>query len=267
MSFPAEGRIVLDPDHLRQLATRMRGASLILSLAGRDLATHRMPAMPAGVASAVTEVISRSNKEVQDFAVELLQEAGELFARATWAELGGEEAIAWLIPGLHHAPSALRGASGTGAVTPASALPPVTEQQLLRSEQWATTLLNEMEGSLQVRDDQAVKLGDAVDDMSGNELVEFATDYANEIAVEPLGAFTIAAGSALDAYEHHQQGSTEPFGRAGVSAGAGAAGGVLGAALYEAASGWTGVGLAGCLVVGGGVGSGGDDQLGEEVIE
>lgn len=263
MSFPAGGRIVLDPDDLRQLATRMRGASLILSLAGRDVATRPLPAMSTGVAAAVTEVICRANKELQDLAGDLLQEAEALFARATWAELGGGEAIAWLIPGLHHAASTAPGASAAAPVTPASALPPVSEQQLVRSEQWAITLLNEMEDPLQVLDDQAAKLGDEVDDVFGAELVKFA----DEIPVKTLGAFTMAAGAALDVYEHREEGIPEARGRAGVSAGAGAAGGALRVAFCEAALGWTGVGLAGCLLVGGALGSWSGDQLGEEVLE
>lgn len=266
MSHRAEGgdRIVLDPEDLRQVATRMRGASVMLSGVGRDLAARPMPTMPSGVAAAVSEVVCRANAELQDLALELFQEAGTLFARATWAELGGGDAVAWLIPGLHYTPGALPGAA---PATPVSALPAVTEEQLLRSEEWAAHVLNDMHDSLQLLDQEAGRFGGKVDEVFGADLIRFADEYADEIPVKALGAFTLAAGIALDVYEHRKEGIAEAIGRAGISAGAGAAGGAVGVALCEATLGWTGVGLVGCLVVGSAGGAWVGDQLGEEVFE
>lgn len=267
MSFPMGDRIVLDPGDLRQLATRMRGASVILSVAGREVATRPLPAMSSGVASAVTEVIRRANAELQELAVELLHEAGELFARATWAELGGGEAVAWLIPGFHRAPSALHGASASAVLTPASALPPVSERQLVRSGRWAISLLDEMEDPRQVLDERTAEAGGEVDDVLGSDLIKSARAFAEENPVERLGAFISHTGEAFGLYEHHGRGLPEAQPGTDASAGAGAAGGVLGVAFSGAALGPTGAGLVGCLVVGGAAASQGGDQLDEGVLE
>lgn len=187
-----------------------------------------------------------------------------LFSRAMWAELGGGDAVAWMIPGLQHVPSTL---PGPEIATTASVLPPVTEEQIIQSERWAASLLNQMHDSMQLLDDQAASLGDEVDDAFGADLIRFADEYADEIPVKALGAFTMAAGVALDVYEHRREGVAEAVGRAGVSAGMGAAGGALGVAVCEVALGWTGVGLVGCLVVGGAAGSWAGDQVGDEVFD
>ena len=236
----------------------------MLSLAGREVAARPMPSMPAGVGAAVTEVVCRANAELQDLALELFQEAGMLASRATWAELGGGDAVAWMIPGLQHVPSAL---PGPQEATPASVLPPVTEEQIIQSERWAATLLSEMHDSLQLLDDQAAEMGDKVDDAFGADLIRFADEYADEIPTKALGAFTMAAGVALGVYEHRREGLPEAVARAGISGGMGAAGGALGVLACEAALGWTGVGLVGCLLVGSVGGSLAGDQVGDEVFE
>lgn len=253
------GRIVVDPDDLRDVATRMRGAAVLWSGAGRRLALRELPAMPSGLGPLVTETICRANAVLQDLAVELIREAEVLSARATWAELGGDQAISWLIPGLHpYAPS-----PRAEPIGPSDELPPVTDAQIMQSTEWAVQLLDGMHDSMEKLDDEARRLGGAVEDVPGKSLLKFADEYADELPVKALGKFTLAAGAALDVYEHWDQGWVEAGSRAGMSAG----GGALGTLACEALFAPTGVGILGCIFVGGGLGTLAGDQVGEEVFD
>lgn len=256
------GRIVIDPEDLREVAIRLKGGAALLSGAGRELAQRSTPAMPPSLAAHVTETVCRANAALQDLAVELVRTAGELSARATWAELGGGEAIAWLIPNLYYLP-----ASSERPLTPTSELPAVTDEQIRESTEWAVETLDGMYGSMQLLDDEATAVGSGVDDVFGAELIKFADEYADEIPVKALGKLTVLAGIALDTYEHRDEGMGEALSRAGVTAGGSWAGGALGVAFCEAVFGVTGVGLVGCLFVGGAGGGYIGDQVGEEVFD
>lgn len=259
---PSGSRIEIDPEDLRRVATRMRGAALLLSGAGRELAVSELPSMPPGLRALVTEVACRANAELQELATELVKEAATLTARATWAELGGGAEIAWLIPGLRSYPAGLSPPAG-----PAAPLPPVTDEQIRASSEWAMQLLDEMHDSIQLLDEQASELGDEVDDAFGSKVARFADEYADEIPVKALGKVTLLAGLALDVYEHRREGVPEAAARGGISLGMGAGGGALGVLACEAIFGITGVGLVGCLVAGGVAGGLAGDQLGDEVFE
>ena len=252
-------RIVVDPDDLRDVATRMRGAAVLLSGEGRELALRAMPAMPPGLSPVVTETICRANASLQDLAVEMVREAETLFARATWAELGGGEAIAWLIPGLRYYPPSPK-ASPPG---PADELPPVSDEQIIHSTEWAVELLDGMHESMVRLDEEAARLGDAMEDAPGKSLIKFADEYADELPVKALGRFTLAAGVALDVYEHSDKGWVEAGSRAGISAG----GGALGILACEAIFAPTGIGIIGCIFAGGALGTFAGDQVGDEVFE
>ncbi len=233
---------------------------MVLSTTGRQLAARSMPSMPASVAAAVTEVARHVNAELQDLAVELIQEAGTLFARATWAELGGGDAVAWLIPGLHYSPTTLPGAE---LATPTSTLPPVTDEQILASEQWAIALLDGMHDSIHEVDEEIERLGPKADDVFGKNLVRYVDEYADEIPVKALGKLTLVAGLALDVVEHWDEGWKEAGSRAGISA----AGGALGTGLCMLFTSPTGIGILGCVIGGGLAGGAAGDYLGDEVFE
>lgn len=258
LAGPPGARIVIDPDDLRDVVTRLRGAAVLYSSAGRELAARPLPAMPSFLAAALTEVICSVNAELQDLAIEFLTEAGTLAARATWAALGGGDAISWLIPGLHYSPSAPDAPRG-----PAEALPPITEEQIRASEEWAIELLDGMHDTLRHVERDGARLGSRADDLWGEPLVDFAEEYADEIPVKALGKFTTAAGVALDLVEHWDQGWQEAGARAGLSA----AGGAVGTGLCMLVLAPTGPGVAGCIFVGGALGATGGDYAGDEVFE
>ena len=237
----------------------MRGAAVLLSGAGRELATNHPPEMPPGLSSLVTETICRANAALQDLAIELIREAEMLSARATWAELGGGEAISWLIPGLRYYPPSPR----AEPLGPSDELPPVTDAQIMRSTEWAVQLLDGMHDSREELGEEARRLGDAVEEVPGESLLKFADEYAEELPVKALGKFTLAAGVAPDVYEHLDQGWVEAGSRARMSAG----GGALGILACEAIFAPTGAGIIGCIFVGGGLGTVAGDQVGEEVFE
>lgn len=184
------GRIEIDPEGLRLLATKLRGAAAMLSETGRALGTRSSPPMPAPVAALVTEVVVRANSELQDLALELHEEAQGLVARATWAELGGGD-VAWLLPG----PYRFR-APAAGPLAPDAVLVPVTDDEIMRAERWATDLLDgmghEKDGSAQ----EAARLG--VGDAPGAQLLRFADGYAAETLLNTVGS-VIATDIDLDA--------------------------------------------------------------------
>lgn len=251
-------RILIDTDEVRQVATRMRGGALLLSSAGRELAARPMPSAPPTVAAAVSEVICRANAELQDLATELISEGTTLAARATWADLGGGEEIAWLIPGLRSNP-----AVQAMPESPSQPLAPVTDKQIRGSAEWAIEILEGMHDSMREVDEEIGRLGARADDVFGREVVAFVDEYADEVPVKALGRFTLAAGVALDLAEHWDRGWKEAGARAGVSA----AGGALGTGLCMLLVAPTGPGILGCVFVGGAAGSVGGDYVGDRVFD
>lgn len=251
-------RILIDTEEVRNVATRMRGAALLLSSAGRELAARHLPAMPSTVATTVTEVVCRANAELQDLAAELVTDGSSLAARAMWAELGGGDEVAWLVPGLRPFP-----AHQPMPASPSQPLPPVTDEQIRESSEWAIEILDGMHESMQRVDAQIDVLGTRADDVFGREVVSFVDEYADELPVKALGRFTLAAGAALDVAEHWKQGWKEAGARAGMSA----AGGALGTALCMLLVAPTGPGILGCVFVGGAAGSAGGDYVGDRVFD
>lgn len=251
---PAAGgdRIVIDPVDLRRTATRMRGAAVVLSGTGRDLAARPMPSMPANVAALVTEVVYRANFSLQDLADELVTEARTLEARAMWAELGGGDALGWLIPGLHRV-----GPAPPKTLGPGSVLPPVTDEQVMQGERWALEELDAMLDATQLFEGEGAWRGTGVDDVPGADLLRFA----NEISVPPVGRSTLAAELPPNAYEHHEGDGAE----AAFSVPHGSAGAAVGAAVGSAVTGSAGAGMVGCLIAGG-IG-GAWDQAEDELFE
>lgn len=228
----------------------MRGAAVMLSGTGRDLAARPLPPMPPSVAALVTEVMAGANSSLQDLAVELVSEARTLAARATWAELGGGDAIGWLIAGLPRI-----GPAAAIPADPGSKLPEATDEQPTQAEQWALGELDAMLESSELLAEQAARQGTGVGDIAGAELLRFA----DEISVPALGRSSLAAELTLEAHEHRQESGAET----GLFADGGWAGAAVGA-LGDASLGTAGTGMVGCLVVGGiGAGRAGDQVLGE----
>lgn len=257
-ALPGSGdRIAIDPEELRRVATRMRGAALLLSDAGRSLAGRSLPAMPATLAATVNGVIRDANAALQDLAVGLVEEAQVLAARATWAELGGGEAISWLIPGLRS------GLAAPPLQSPVDVVAPVTDEQIRGSSEWAIEVLDGMHDSMQRVDTEIGRLGSDADEVFGKNVVDLVDEYADEVPLKALGRFTLTAGVALDVAEHWEQGWAEAGARAGISA----AGGALGTGLCMLLAAPTGPGILGCVFVGGAAGSIGGDYVGDRVFE
>lgn len=251
------GRIVIDPDDLRRLAVRMRGAAVLLSGAGRELAAGALPAMPPGLSALVSEVVCDANIVLQDMAAELVEEAHMLSARASWAELGGGDAVSWLIPGLRRFPGV------PGPATPVDAAPATTDEQIRAGSEWAIEILDGMHSSVEALDEEIERLGPKADEVLGKNVVEAIEAYGDELPVKALGRFTLAAGMAVDVAEHWDQGWLEAGGRAGLNAGGGALGTGL-CMLFFSPTGW---GIVGCAIGGGLVGSAGGDYVGERVFD
>lgn len=251
------GRIVIDPEDLRRVAVRMRGAALLLSGAGRNLAARALPAMPPGLSAMVSGVVCDANIELQDIAAELVEEAHMLSARATWAELGGGDAVSWLVPGLHRFPAAPAPAS------PVDAAPPTTDEQIVAGTEWAIEILDGMHSSVEAVDDEIERLGSKADEVFGKNVVDAIETYADELPVKALGRFTLAAGAALDVAQHWDEGWLEAGGRAGLNAGGGALGTGL-CMLFLSPTGW---GVVGCAIGGGLLGSASGDYVGNRVFD
>ena len=251
-------RIVIDPEDVRGLATRMRGGAFMFSNSGRALAQTPLPTMPAGLVALVSEAICGANAALQDLAVELIEDAAHLDARATWAELGGGAETAWLVPGLRR-----YRALPTVPSSPVADVPAVTEEQIRAGQEWAVEMLDGMHDSVRALDDEIDRLGPRADDVFGKSVVDAIETYADEIPVRALGGFTLAAGVALDVAEHWHEGWLEAGGRAGLSAGGGALGTGL-CMLFFSPTGW---GIVGCFVGGGLVGSSGGDYVGDRVFD
>lgn len=251
------GRIVINPDDLRHVAVRMRGAALLLSGAGRDLAARQLPAMPPALLGLVTDVMRDANATLQDLSLELVADAQLLAARATWAELGGRDAVAWLIPGLRRHPSVPL------PETPSAPVAPVPDEEVRAGSEWAIEILDAIHDSVQRIDGEIARFGEDAEVVFGRDLVRLVNEHADEMPLKALGKFTLAAGAAVDVAEHWDEGWRQPAVRAGMSA----AGGALGTGLCMLLAAPTGPGVVGCLFVGGGFGSAEADHLGDQVFE
>ena len=231
MSSPGAGeRVVIQPDELRRVATRMRGGAEVLSSAGRHLATRLQPELPAGLGAHVERVVQDANRELQELSLELIQTAGDLSVRATQAELGDIDPVAWLMPTLHGFGSRLD-------LGGAASLPPTG--RLIEGRQgpaWAESVLQDMF---------------LLEPVPGDfDLGDFAGSL--EASLQELSEMP-PAGLMLDL-----------FGEPGDGSGAetGAAGGALASALEDGDLGPTGLGLVGCLLTGGSSATG-DEQAAE----
>ena len=242
MTQPSDDRVVIDPEGLRQVGVRMRGGAALLSAAGRALATRPLPAMPPGIAPGVADAIRRANGELQDLAAELLDEAGQLFERATWAELGGTSAVAWLFPNLTELPRLMPGSSGLAG---GSAFSGADEEGLFRSVRWAPRLLDELPDPGGSPRQDAFGLDD-LDDGWRARLLAPASEGENDSGGNPLGALAMTAGAGLERYEQERARGAEAMGMGSV-----AADGALAFPVPEGAAGATLAGLIGCLRNGG----------------
>ena len=215
-------RIVVDPESLRLVASRMRGGAELLSSTGRGLARRHLPAMPAAVVSIVTDALARVNAELQDLSAELVRESGLLSARAMWVELGERE-IGW---------------TGGGAFADAwpddaTAMEPGSPE---RAERWSIEVLEGAGEPMPLGDEDATRLRELVG-LHGP--VEPADDAMGDIAF---------AGGGADAPD-------DPF--VATASGRLASGAALGNILNETETGPTGAGILGCIAVGlGTVGAG-----------
>lgn len=209
-------RIVVDPEALRLVASRIRGGAESLSAAGRGLIGRHLPAMPAALASIVIEALGHANRELQDLSAALVREAGLLSARATWVELGGGEA-GW--PRASSFGDAWLGDPG-----------PSGDERSERVEGWSVEVLERAEEPIGAAgDEDAARL---------REMVEAAPGPAES----PNGAgwrdVTFAEADPGDAVLASH---TSP--RA-------AGGALLGNVLSETEAGPTGAGILGCIAVG-----------------
>lgn len=219
MSTPGSSdRVVIEPEELRRVATKMHGGAEILSSAGRHIATRPIPDLPGGLESHVAKVVQQANSELQELSLELVQTAGELTARATQAELGEIDSIAWLMPNLR----------GLVSFDPrGSAMFPSPGRLLGGSrdlESWAERTLRDMDAP--VRGDE-----------DGFDLAAFVgelEDPSHGLGDMPTGVMPELSG------EH--SGDAHPQ--------TGAARGSLAVAFDATGLGPTGLGLLGCLLAG-----------------
>ena len=224
-------RIVIDPEQVRILATRMRGGAFILSNSGRTMAQSSLPTMPAALSARVSERICDANAALQELAIELIEDAAHLEARATWAELGGGAETAWLVPGLRRYPSL-----PAAPTSPTADSPALTEEQVRASQEWATEMLDGMHDGVRSSDEEI--------DRGHTSVIDMIETHADEIPVKPLGGFTLVA----------EVGGDDDTLEGGLSAGIGA----FGAGISTLSSSPTGWGVVGCLLAGGLVGSSGE---------
>lgn len=178
-------RIVIHPEGLRLMASRMRGTAELLSATGRDLEHRHLPAMPAAVASVVTESLARANRELQDLSAALVREGGLLSVRATWAEMGERE------PGWR----------GVGAFGEPGSSPAATD-----TERWSVAVIEGAEEPMQAAvGDDSTRLREMVGgtvepggsgEGLGDPLFEVGI-HAPDVAVADTPAGRLASGAAL----------------------------------------------------------------------
>lgn len=221
-------RIVIDPEELRRLATRMRGAALLLSSTGRELASKPLPSMPSALGALVAESLARVNGEVQDLAAGLVREAGHLLGRATWAEIGGGHPGGWM-----SAPGGIA-SDAQAELDPTAPVLVASNEQLAHAEVWAVDLVNR---------DEVVLEGDDAAEL--RRLVLDGSPTPEEATVAPLGDLTLAAGDAPEVVEVGFLAEGLPLPAVG--------GGAVGSAFTEVASTPTGTGILGCITVGVGI--------------
>ena len=219
MSPPGAGdRVVIDPEELRRVATKLRGGAEMLSSAGRHLATRSQPELPSELATHVARALQGANRELQELSLEMIQAAGELAARATQAELGDIDPVAWLIPGIHGFGSLFDLRGGT-TLSPSGRFTDVPQ-----GPAWAEVALQDMSPVQPAL--EHIELDDFADALQGSE---------QGLAELP------PAGAMLDLYAELGR---EPESDTGATRGA------LGIAFDDADLGPTGLGLMVCLLSG-----------------
>lgn len=181
--------------------------------------------MPASVAALVRESLARVNGELQDLALGLTHDAGDLLGRATTVELGEGQPSGWSSPWGHSAPD-VAGDVGAAAVPHG-----LSDEQLARAEAWSLDILDRV-------------------DASAGEDAEGASDLRREVgdglsagAGEPsaLGEMSVTTEGAPDL--------SGPLWELDVLSGAGQ--GALAIAMSELSADPAGVGILGCIAVGG----------------
>jgi hypothetical protein len=85
---PVSGRIVVDAEELRRLASRLSEAAAECAATARTLATTAFPPMPVAVSELVVEGVTQAAEGLHRLANEMLQDSGDLYIRAAAAETG-----------------------------------------------------------------------------------------------------------------------------------------------------------------------------------
>lgn len=224
-------RIVVDPESLRLMASRMRGAATLLSSSGRQLASRPLPAMPAGLASIVSETVTRATADLHDLAAGLVRDSGMLYVRATWAEAELTSASPW---------TPLGGDGWADAAAPddlAESQTAASEAGIETAEAW----------SLEVVDNSSDAATTSGDSAASDDVSELRSLVAADLAAHPqgpLGGLPLSVsdlrGAGIDVF-----GDVVDAGGGRVSAAAG-----LGNALEQMTESATGLGVLGCLTVG-----------------
>ena len=222
-------RIVVDPDQLRRVAARMRGATVLLSSTGRQLTSRPLPSMPAALASVIAESLHRVNSELQELAAGLTRDAGDLLARATWAEVGQSATGDWPYGG-----SDLLSPDLPVDAHPSAEAPVLSEEQLARAEEWSLQVMHEDVNMSLGADDGSAFRHDVVADLSAIEREGFDS---------PFGDLTLTADDAPDG------GTASWLTETATGPGRGA----LGVVLSELSSDTAGAGILGCIAVGAGM--------------
>lgn len=224
-------RIVVDPGSLRLMASRMRGAATLLSSSGRQLGSRPLPAMPAGLASIVSETATRASAELHDLAAGLVRDAGMLYVRAAWAEAEMTSTSPWTpLPG-----DGWHDAAAPG--DPADAQPPAPASGVEAAEVWSLGFV-----------DSSFDSATASADSAAPEVSELRRAVAADLAAAPhrtLGSVPVSVTdlnrAGLDLFGN----LADAEGRASASGAAG-----LGNALEEMTDSATGLGVLGCIRVG-----------------
>jgi len=182
-------RVVIVPDDLRDLSSRLRDAAEELSWGGRRLVTTLLPEMPPGVAGLVGDAIYRVNAELQELAIEFEDEARVLTARAAWAELGGGAGLGWLLPGLARFPQLGSALRGPGHLIAAS-----SDIEPADGHRWAEELLDRMPAPGE-RTPVEIELTTGPTDPYDHPLGEFSLTGSDLSSLEPVAAMVDASGA------------------------------------------------------------------------
>lgn len=238
-------RIVVDPESLRRFASRMRGAATLLSSTGRQLASRPLPAMPASLASIVSESIARANAELQELTAGLVRDAGDLYRRAMWAEADFAPRSAWSFS------EAERWSYPEADVAADAGQETVSEERLAAAEAWSVGLVESAPEALAAGEHASAS---DVSELRGLVAADLA-ETSEQLPPDRSPSVALTSEAAVGFLESLTANPGPPS-----SAGTAA----LGNAFGDLAATATGVGILGCIAVGGGFdapdqGSGGSE--------